>query len=154
MLAGASRGAIRLQLELPVWQTWKTWSCPSRMPWKPCFHAGQRGSFRSRRQQPNKHRAKKLIPQHCPGHLLFILDFVSLSGFLCLSLCVSPVLKCLVRKIVNHLDSRPSQLIFLPPPHFLCTHTPLPRQGAVWFGAKSLGFGFGVTRLGSWLGYF
>lgn len=44
MLAGPSRGAIRLQLELPVWQTWETWSCSFCMPWKPYLHAGQRGS--------------------------------------------------------------------------------------------------------------
>lgn len=56
-------------------------------------------------------------------HLLFILDFVSLSGFLRLSWCVSPVLKRLERKTADYLESRHSQPIFLPPPRFLCTHT-------------------------------
>lgn len=43
MLAGASRGAIRLQLELPVWQRWKTWSCSFHVRWSPLLHTGQKG---------------------------------------------------------------------------------------------------------------
>lgn len=113
--------------------------------------------FWSQRHRPNKRRAKKLIPQRGPAHLLFILDFVSLSGFLFLSSCVSPLLKRLVRKIVNHLESCQLQLTFLlltPSSLSVHVHTPFQRLGAVCFCAETLGFGFRFTRFGSLLGRF
>lgn len=89
LLAGASRGAIRLQLELPVWQTWKTWSRPSSMPWKPCFHAGQRGSFLEREAAAQQTQSQEANSTALPWAFAFypglrFLIWLSLSELMCL----------------------------------------------------------------------
>lgn len=111
------------------------------------------------RHQPKPRGARKLIPQGGPVHLLFILDFVSLSGFLFLSACVSPPLKLKrpVRKIVNRLESCQFQRTFLlltPSSVSVHIHTPSQRPGAARFGAETLRFGLGLTRFGSLPGSF
>lgn len=123
MLAGASRGAIRLQLELPVWQTWKTWSCSFRMRWNPYLHTRQRGSFLEQEAPTQQAQSQEANSTVLPCTFAFY-PALRFLIWLCLSklMCFSPLLKCLVRKIVNYLKSCQSQLIFLSPPGFLCIH--------------------------------
>lgn len=104
LLAGALRGVIRLQLELP--------SGRDGRPGAVGFLCSETHVYiLAGRRSPNKHRAGKLTALCCSTPFLLSLCF-SFFLFLFRSSCVFPVLKYLGRKVISHLESCQPQLLF------------------------------------------
>lgn len=147
MLAGASRGAIRLQLELPVWQRWKTWSCSFHVQWSPHLRTGQKGFSSGVAGSSPTGQSQVANPSVALG--VCFVAFTSVPSWLSPGgSCVSPRLNRLVRKTANHSNPVNISSHSFPTscPSLCSMHMDIfSEAGCSVVGCKHLGFGVRFT---------